>query len=78
MGVVAIWGTLVTCDAAMKELIMHIDGQRAGPERFVVMELDDGALLVKEKVGDEDIVEMLRARMKEYQDDIAYKKPDVE
>jgi len=71
-------GTLVTCDAAMKELILHIDGKRAGAERFVLMELDDEALLVKEKVGDEDIVEMLQSRMKEYQDDIAYKKPEVE
>lgn len=78
MGVVAMWGTLVTCDAAMKELILHIDGQRAGPERFVLMELNDGALLVKEKVGDENIVAMLQAMIKEYQDEIAYKKPEVE
>ncbi|KAL7421648.1 hypothetical protein Q5752_003417 [Cryptotrichosporon argae] len=40
-------GTLITCDSAAKQIILHLDGQREGPGKFVLRDIDDTHVLVK-------------------------------
>ena len=61
-------GVLLTCDAPIRQYILHLDEQQqsgagAGADSFVILsDLDDGHLLVKEEA-----VEMIQRKVEELQ-----------
>ncbi|GFZ48129.1 hypothetical protein JCM24511_05877 [Saitozyma sp. JCM 24511] len=40
-------GSLVTCDSAAKQILLHIDSMRDGPNKFILRDVDDTHVLVK-------------------------------
>ncbi len=48
MPVEAVRGTLVTCDKATKQFILHLDDQQDASNKFVLHDLDDEHVFVKD------------------------------
>jgi hypothetical protein len=61
-------GTLITCDPAAKELIMHWNKT----ERFVLKSIDERRVLVKT-----ESVELIHQRFRELNDELNYDAPMV-
>ncbi|RSH87609.1 uncharacterized protein EHS24_000121 [Apiotrichum porosum] len=40
-------GTLITCDSAAKQILIHLDAQRDGPQKFIIRDVDDTHVLIK-------------------------------
>ncbi|KAF8360088.1 gtf-2H5, partial [Pristionchus pacificus] len=43
-------GLMVTCDPAMKQLLIHLDETRALGSKFIVKELDDTHIFVDKEI----------------------------
>ena len=68
-------GVLITCDAAMKQFVLHVDEQQMsthGDPTFVVEDLDETHLLVQP-----DKVELIQAKVMELQDQNAYSRDEA-
>ncbi len=53
-------GVLITCEASMKQFLVHLDEKMAFGERFIIQDLDDTHLFVMSS-----IVPQLQARVDE-------------
>ncbi|MFH4977735.1 hypothetical protein AB6A40_004444 [Gnathostoma spinigerum] len=51
-------GVLVTCDPAMRQLLVHLDESRALGSKFVVKELDETHIFV-----DREIIQILERKL---------------
>jgi TFIIH basal transcription factor complex TTD-A subunit len=60
-------GSLITCDPAMKQFLLHLDEKLALGKKFIIQDLDDTHLFVSS-----DIVEILRNRVDDLMDQISY------
>ncbi|KAL1409577.1 hypothetical protein Q8F55_003568 [Vanrija albida] len=49
----AMTGTLITCDSAAKTILLHLDKQRDGNNKFILKDVDDTHVLVKTAHVDE-------------------------
>lgn len=56
----AIRSTLLTCDAALKQLLLSLEESRPHTQRFVIQDLDETHLLV-----DSEAVEEIRGLLQE-------------
>lgn len=68
-------GVLITCDAAIRQYILHLDEQQqaagAGVDSFVITrDLDETHLLVKEEA-----VDMIQAKVEELQASNSFTRP---
>ncbi|XAO22292.1 hypothetical protein I312_101061 [Cryptococcus bacillisporus CA1280] len=48
-------GVLVTCDSAAKQILLHLDSMRDGPDKFVIRDVDENRVMIKK-----ECVEMIK------------------
>ncbi|CAK9786069.1 unnamed protein product [Cutaneotrichosporon oleaginosum] len=61
-GVRLMSGTLITCDSAAKQIILHLDEGRPGTHKFVMRDVDESHVLVK-SVYVEELKGLLQAEL---------------
>lgn len=62
--VIASSGILVTCDSAAKQILLHLDSNRDGPNKFILRDLpDDPTHLLVKKDYIEEIKDLLQEEL---------------
>lgn len=60
-------GVLVTCDAAMKQFLLHLDESLKLGRKFIIQDLDDTHLFISA-----DILDVLQAKIDDLMDQINF------
>jgi hypothetical protein len=60
-------GYLISCDVPTKQFIRHLNEEKAADKRFIVQDLDEAHVLVREEA-----VEEIQAKVKEWLDKDVY------
>lgn len=63
-------GALLSCDAPIRQYILHLNSQKPGEERFVIDELDDTHVFVQASA-----VPFVQEAVKEWHEKHAYRDP---